>query len=121
MSPLSVAAISHLTAGRSQIGTSLSFHLFFAVLGVGLPLMMLVAEGMHLRTGDPVCLVSAHQIGAHVLERSGPGPSDRESSPVIVEVGDRLALLGQQSLVVVQTYRVDAHFGAVLEDLDGAR
>ncbi|MBV8217600.1 MAG: cytochrome ubiquinol oxidase subunit I [Solirubrobacterales bacterium] len=49
-----VAAISHLTAGRSQIGTSLSFHLFFAVLGVGLPLMMLVAEGMHLRTGDPV-------------------------------------------------------------------
>jgi cytochrome bd ubiquinol oxidase subunit I len=51
---LETAAISHLTAGRSQIGTSLSFHLFFAVLGVGLPLMMLVAEGMHLRTGDPV-------------------------------------------------------------------
>jgi hypothetical protein len=25
-----VAAISHLTAGRSQIGTSLSLHLFFA-------------------------------------------------------------------------------------------
>src|SRR5690349_7137395 len=49
-----LAAISHLTAGRSQIGTSLSFHLFFAVLGVGLPVMMLVAEGMHLRTGDPV-------------------------------------------------------------------
>jgi cytochrome d ubiquinol oxidase subunit I len=48
------AAISHLTAGRGQIGTSLSFHLFFAVLGVGLPLMMLTAEGMHLRTGDPV-------------------------------------------------------------------
>jgi cytochrome bd ubiquinol oxidase subunit I len=49
-----IAAISHLTAGRSQLGTSLSFHLFFAVLGVGLPLMMLVAEGMHIRTGDPV-------------------------------------------------------------------
>src|SRR6478672_12053620 len=54
MSQFPPAAISHLTAGRSQIGTSLSFHLFFAVLGVGLPLMMLVAEGMHLRTGDPV-------------------------------------------------------------------
>jgi hypothetical protein len=27
-----LVAISHLTAGRSQIGTSLSFHLFFAVL-----------------------------------------------------------------------------------------
>jgi cytochrome bd ubiquinol oxidase subunit I len=49
-----LGAVSHLTAGRSQIGTSLSFHLFFAVLGVGLPLMMLVAEGMHIRTGDPV-------------------------------------------------------------------
>src|SRR5580693_1990729 len=47
-------AVSHLTAGRGQMGTSLSFHLFFAVLGVGLPLMMLIAEGMHLRTGDPV-------------------------------------------------------------------
>jgi cytochrome d ubiquinol oxidase subunit I len=51
---VSFGAVSHLAAGRSQIGTSLSFHLFFAVLGVGLPLMMLVAEGMHLRTGDPV-------------------------------------------------------------------
>src|ERR1700749_81486 len=54
MNSLPIAADSHLTAGRSQIGTSLSFHLFFAVLGVGLPVMMLVAEGMHLRTGDPV-------------------------------------------------------------------
>ncbi|MEA2147205.1 MAG: cytochrome bd ubiquinol oxidase subunit [Solirubrobacteraceae bacterium] len=52
--PLPPAAISHVVAGRAQMGTSLSFHLFFAVLGVGLPLMMLVAEGMHLRTGDPV-------------------------------------------------------------------
>jgi cytochrome bd ubiquinol oxidase subunit I len=52
--PLPLGAISHVTAGRAQLGTSLSFHLFFAVLGVGLPLMMLVAEGMHLRTGDPV-------------------------------------------------------------------
>src|ERR1700758_3708839 len=51
---LSLGAISHLTTGRAQMGTSLSFHLMFAVLGVGLPLMMLVAEGMSLRTGDPV-------------------------------------------------------------------
>jgi cytochrome bd ubiquinol oxidase subunit I len=49
-----IASISHVVAGRAQMGTSLSFHLFFAVLGVGLPLMMLIAEGMHLRTGDPV-------------------------------------------------------------------
>src|ERR1044072_9404778 len=36
------------------MGPSLAFHLTFAVLGVGLPLMMVVAEGLHLRTGDPV-------------------------------------------------------------------
>src|ERR1700721_2583323 len=48
------AAISHVTAGRSQSGASASVPPFFAVPGVGLPLMMLVAEGMHLRTGDPV-------------------------------------------------------------------
>jgi cytochrome d ubiquinol oxidase subunit I len=54
MSSPGFAVISHLTAGRGQMGTSLSFHLFFAVLGVGLPVMMLTAEGMHLRTGDPV-------------------------------------------------------------------
>ena len=48
------ALIGHLTAGRAQMGISLAFHLAFAVLGVGLPLMMLIAEGMHLRTGDPV-------------------------------------------------------------------
>src|ERR1700757_1875988 len=51
---LPIAAVSHLTAGRSQSGPWLSFPLFFAVLGVGLPLMMLAAEGMHLHTGDPV-------------------------------------------------------------------
>jgi cytochrome d ubiquinol oxidase subunit I len=46
--------LGHLTAGRAQMGTSLAFHLTFAVLGVGLPLMTLIAEGMYLRTGDPV-------------------------------------------------------------------
>src|SRR3984885_3273413 len=46
-------AVGHLAEGRGQMGTSLSFHLFFAVLGVGLPLMMLTADGMYLRTGDP--------------------------------------------------------------------
>ena len=45
--------MSHLIAGRAQMGTSLAFHLSFAVFGVGLPLMMLIAEGMHLRSGDP--------------------------------------------------------------------
>ncbi len=51
---LPFGAIGHLAAGRAQMGTSLSFHLFFAVLGVGLPLMILTAEGMHLRTHDAI-------------------------------------------------------------------
>jgi cytochrome d ubiquinol oxidase subunit I len=45
--------MSHVVAGRAQMGTSLAFHLSFAVFGVGLPVMMLIAEGLHLRGGDP--------------------------------------------------------------------
>ena len=51
----------HLLAGRAQMGTSLAFHLAFAVFGVGLPVMMLAAEGLHLRTGDRVWLALARR------------------------------------------------------------
>src|SRR3954466_10321209 len=53
--------MSHLVAGRAQMGTSLAFHLSFAVFGVGLPVMMLIAEGLHLRTGDPLWLALARR------------------------------------------------------------
>jgi cytochrome d ubiquinol oxidase subunit I len=53
--------MNHLVAGRAQMGTSLAFHLSFAVLGVGLPVMMLIAEGLHLRTGDRVWLALARR------------------------------------------------------------
>jgi Cytochrome bd terminal oxidase subunit I/Cytochrome bd terminal oxidase subunit II len=43
------------------MGTSLAFHLSFAVFGVGLPVMMLVAEGLHLRGGDQVWLALARR------------------------------------------------------------
>src|SRR5690349_9387428 len=43
------------------MGTSLAFHLAFAVFGVGLPVMMLAAEGMHLRTGDGAWLALARR------------------------------------------------------------
>src|SRR3954452_8457509 len=58
---MTAAVIDHLSAGRAQMGTSLAFHLVFAVLGVGLPLMMLIAEGLHLRTDDPVWLALARR------------------------------------------------------------
>jgi cytochrome bd ubiquinol oxidase subunit I len=48
------ALLDHLLAGRAQMGTSLGFHIVFSSFGVGLPLLMLIAEGIALRTGDPV-------------------------------------------------------------------
>jgi cytochrome d ubiquinol oxidase subunit I len=53
--------MNHVIAGRAQMGTSLAFHLSFAVFGVGLPLMMLIAEGLHLRTGERVWLALARR------------------------------------------------------------
>ncbi len=41
---------------RSQMAMSLAFHIVFAALGVGMPLLMAMAEGMYLRTGLPVYL-----------------------------------------------------------------
>jgi cytochrome bd ubiquinol oxidase subunit I len=40
-----------LTAARLQMEVSLGFHMFFAALGIGMPLLMLVAEWRWLRTG----------------------------------------------------------------------
>ena len=41
---------------RSQMAMSLAFHIVFAALGIGMPLLMAVAEGMYLRTQQPVYL-----------------------------------------------------------------
>ena len=43
------------------MGTSLGFHIVFAVLGVGLPLLLVVAEGLWLRTQDEAWLVLARR------------------------------------------------------------
>ena len=41
---------------RSQMAMSLAFHIIFAALGTGMPLLMAFAEGMYLRTRQPVYL-----------------------------------------------------------------
>jgi cytochrome d ubiquinol oxidase subunit I len=41
---------------RSQMAMSLAFHIIFAALGIGMPLLMAFAEGMYLRTRQPVYL-----------------------------------------------------------------
>ena len=46
-------ALTTLQAARIQMAVSLAFHIVFASLGVGLPLMLLIAEYRANRTGDP--------------------------------------------------------------------
>ena len=41
---------------RSQMGMSLGFHIIFAALGIGLPMLMAISEGLSLRTRRPVFL-----------------------------------------------------------------
>src|ERR671918_395594 len=36
------------------MGSSLAFHIVFAVLGMGLPVLLLITEGLWLRTRNPV-------------------------------------------------------------------
>jgi cytochrome d ubiquinol oxidase subunit I len=44
--------MDNVTLARATMGTSLGFHIVFAVLGVGMPLLMCVAEGMALWKRD---------------------------------------------------------------------
>ncbi len=38
------------------MGMSLGFHIIFAAVGIGMPVLMTIAEGLYLRTGRPVYL-----------------------------------------------------------------
>jgi cytochrome bd ubiquinol oxidase subunit I len=53
--------LDNVTLARATMGTSLGFHIVFAVLGVGMPLLMLVAEGLWLRTHDAAWLTLARR------------------------------------------------------------
>jgi cytochrome d ubiquinol oxidase subunit I len=48
-----VLALTNLEAARIQMAVSLGFHIVFAALGIGMPVMMLIAEYRANRTGDP--------------------------------------------------------------------
>jgi cytochrome d ubiquinol oxidase subunit I len=48
--------MTDLLAARSQMGVSLAFHIIFAVIGIAMPVLMVLAELRWHRTGDPVCL-----------------------------------------------------------------
>jgi cytochrome d ubiquinol oxidase subunit I len=44
--------MTDLVFARAQMGLSLAFHIVFAAVGVALPLLMVVADVLHRRTGD---------------------------------------------------------------------
>jgi cytochrome d ubiquinol oxidase subunit I len=48
--------MSDLLAARSQMAVSLAFHIIFAVIGIAMPLLMVVAERRWQKTRDPVYL-----------------------------------------------------------------
>jgi cytochrome d ubiquinol oxidase subunit I len=48
--------MSDLLAARSQMAISLGFHIIFAVVGIGMPALMVLAEWRWRRTGDAVYL-----------------------------------------------------------------
>jgi cytochrome d ubiquinol oxidase subunit I len=51
--------MSDLLAARSQMAISLGFHIIFAVAGIAMPLMMVIAEIRWLRTRDDALLALA--------------------------------------------------------------
>jgi len=58
---------------RSQMAMSLAFHIVFAALGIGMPLLMAIAEGMYLRTGQPVYLDLSKRWSRDTSKRAGMG------------------------------------------------
>src|SRR3954465_414675 len=50
------SGMSDLLAARSQMAVSLGFHIIFAVVGIGMPALMVIAERRWQRTGDAVYL-----------------------------------------------------------------
>jgi cytochrome d ubiquinol oxidase subunit I len=50
-----------LAFARAQMGMSLAFHIVFAVIGIGVPALMVVSEGLWLRTGEATYLTLTRQ------------------------------------------------------------
>lgn len=48
--------MTDLLAARSQMAISLAFHIIFAVAGIGMPLLMAIAEWRWLKTREPIYL-----------------------------------------------------------------
>jgi cytochrome d ubiquinol oxidase subunit I len=62
-------SMSDIFAARSQMAMSLVFHIIFAAIGVALPLMMVIAEALWLRTQDAayLCVAKRWAKGTAIL------------------------------------------------------
>lgn len=45
--------MDNLLAARLQMLMSLAFHMVYAAIGIGLPLLLVIVEALYLRTGEP--------------------------------------------------------------------
>jgi cytochrome bd ubiquinol oxidase subunit I len=59
--------MDQVLSARALMGISLGFHIIYATIGVGLPLLLLLAEGMSLRTGDE----SYHELARSWVRPAG--------------------------------------------------
>ena len=51
--------MTDLLAARAQMAMSLAFHIIFAVIGIAMPLLMVIAEGLWLKTREETYLTLA--------------------------------------------------------------
>src|SRR2546422_83103 len=67
--------MTDLVFARSQMAMSLAFHITFAAVGIGMPLLMAIAEGLHLRSRAPIYLDLARRWarGTAILFAVGAG------------------------------------------------
>ncbi|MGH8546793.1 MAG: cytochrome ubiquinol oxidase subunit I, partial [Gammaproteobacteria bacterium] len=62
--------MTDLFAARSQMATSLGFHIIFAAVGVALPLLMVIAESLWLKTKDQTYRILAQQWAKGTASRT---------------------------------------------------
>jgi cytochrome d ubiquinol oxidase subunit I len=59
--------MSEILSARALMGISLGFHIIYATIGIGLPLMLMIAEWESLRTGDELY----HQLARRWIRPAG--------------------------------------------------
>jgi cytochrome d ubiquinol oxidase subunit I len=59
--------MDNVLAARALMGISLGFHIIYATIGIGLPLMLMIAEWLSLRTGDELY----HQLARRWIRPAG--------------------------------------------------